>query len=51
MARASFPSLLADFKKPRSVEFVAELPHNPNGKISRKAVREPYWVGMERRVG
>ena len=43
--------LLADFKKPRSVEFVAELPRNPNGKISRKAVREPYWAGHDRRVG
>jgi acyl-CoA synthetase (AMP-forming)/AMP-acid ligase II len=43
--------LLADFKKPRSVDFVAELPRNPNGKISRKAVREPFWAGMDRRVG
>jgi len=43
--------LLADFKKPRSIEFVAELPRNPNGKISRKAVREPYWAGRDRRVG
>ncbi|QHE83923.1 long-chain-fatty-acid--CoA ligase [Hydrogenophaga sp. BPS33] len=42
---------LADFKKPRSVDFVAELPRNPNGKISRKAVREPFWAGQERRVG
>ena len=43
--------LLADFKKPRSVEFIEALPRNPNGKISRKLVREPYWVGQERRVG
>jgi acyl-CoA synthetase (AMP-forming)/AMP-acid ligase II len=43
--------VLADFKKPRSVEFVQELPRNPNGKISRKAVREPYWAGQDRRVG
>ncbi len=43
--------VLADFKKPRSIEFVGELPRNPNGKISRKAVREPYWEGHERRVG
>lgn len=43
--------LLADFKKPRSVAFVQELPRNPNGKISRKAVREPYWAHLDRRVG
>jgi acyl-CoA synthetase (AMP-forming)/AMP-acid ligase II len=42
--------LLADFKKPRSVDFVAELPRNPNGKLSRKAVREPFWAGRDRRV-
>jgi len=43
--------LLADFKKPRSVDFVAELPRNPNGKLSRKLVREPFWAGRDRRVG
>ncbi|MDQ8702111.1 AMP-binding protein [Streptomyces sp. LHD-70] len=37
-------------KKPRSVDFVAELPHNRNGKLDRKAVREPYWAGAARRV-
>jgi len=42
---------LADFKKPRSVDFVAELPRNPNGKIARKLVREPFWAGQSRRVG
>ncbi len=43
--------VLADFKKPRSVSFVPELPRNPNGQISRKAVRDPYWAGLDRRVG
>ncbi len=41
---------LADFKRPRSVDFVAALPKNPNGKMSRKDVREPYWRGRTRRV-
>ncbi|MET4576261.1 AMP-binding protein [Ottowia thiooxydans] len=44
-------SALADFKKPRSIEFVEELPRNPNGKISRKIVRDRYWAGRERMVG
>jgi len=43
-------ALLADFKKPRSVDFVVELPKNANGKLSRKEVREGYWRGQERRV-
>ncbi len=41
---------LADFKRPRSVDFVSQLPKNGNGKLSRKDVREPYWRGRERRV-
>ncbi|MBO0914679.1 AMP-binding protein [Streptomyces laculatispora] len=38
------------FKKPAAVDFVATLPHNRNGKLDRKAVREPYWAGSARRV-
>ncbi|ANB09044.1 AMP-dependent synthetase [Streptomyces ambofaciens] len=38
------------FKKPRSVDFVTELPHNRNGKLDRRAVREPYWANTARRV-
>lgn len=41
---------LARMKKPRSVDLVAALPHNPNGKIDRRALRDPYWAGTERRV-
>lgn len=41
---------LADFKRPRSVDFVPSLPKNANGKLSRKDVREHYWRGHERRV-
>ncbi|MFD7181286.1 class I adenylate-forming enzyme family protein [Streptomyces sp. NPDC059904] len=38
------------FKKPRSVDFMADLPHNRNGKLDRKAVREPFWANVARRV-
>ncbi|THA70485.1 AMP-dependent synthetase [Streptomyces sp. A0642] len=41
---------LARMKKPRSVDFVAALPHNPNGKIDRRAIRDHYWAGADRRV-
>ncbi|MET3553228.1 AMP-binding protein [Burkholderia sp. 567] len=43
-------SLLADYKLPRSISFVAELPRNASGKIARKMVREQYWQGAERRI-
>jgi acyl-CoA synthetase (AMP-forming)/AMP-acid ligase II len=41
---------LGGFKKPRSVDFVTELPKNPNGKIARRLVKDKYWAGKERRV-
>ncbi|MFH9749938.1 hypothetical protein ACH4MN_36640 [Streptomyces anulatus] len=49
-AAADHLAHLARMKKPRSVEFVATLPHNPNGKIDRRAIRDCYWAGAERRV-
>jgi acyl-CoA synthetase (AMP-forming)/AMP-acid ligase II len=41
---------LPGFKRPRSVDFTDELPKNPNGKIVRRLVREPFWAGKERQV-
>jgi len=41
---------LSSFKKPRSVDFVKELPKNPNGKIAKRLVKDFYWTGKERRV-
>ncbi|WP_060513409.1 AMP-binding protein [Pseudomonas sp. NBRC 111124] len=41
---------LAGFKKPRSVDFVSELPKNPNGKVVRRLVRDTYWQHSERRI-
>ncbi|MDA9509372.1 acyl-CoA synthetase [Bradyrhizobium sp. CCBAU 11386] len=41
---------LAGFKIPKSIEFVAELPRNPSGKILKRLLRERYWKGYERRV-
>jgi acyl-CoA synthetase (AMP-forming)/AMP-acid ligase II len=45
-ARAS----LADFKVPKSVDFVDALPRTPSGKIRKAVLREPYWAGRERQV-
>jgi acyl-CoA synthetase (AMP-forming)/AMP-acid ligase II len=41
---------LADFKKPKSVDFVAALPKDPVGKIQKKVLREKYWEGQDRRI-
>ena len=41
---------LAGFKAPKLVEFRDELPKGATGKILKRALRDPYWRGMERRV-
>jgi long-chain acyl-CoA synthetase len=41
---------LAGYKKPRSVDFVVELPKGSTGKILKRDLRAPYWEGRERRV-
>jgi long-chain acyl-CoA synthetase len=42
---------LASYMKPTSIDFVAELPKAPTGKILKRSLREKYWTGQERRVG
>ena len=41
---------LASYKKPKSVEFINELPKNPYGKILKRELRERYWQEQERRI-
>ena len=41
---------LGGFERPRSVEFINELPRNPSGKVLKRELREPYWKGQKRRV-
>ncbi|MFZ0079767.1 MAG: AMP-binding protein, partial [Trebonia sp.] len=41
---------LAGFKCPTGVTVVPELPRNATGKVTRAALREPYWAGRDRRV-
>lgn len=36
---------VAKFKLPRSIDFVAELPRDPNGKLYKRKLRDPYWAG------
>jgi long-chain acyl-CoA synthetase len=41
---------LATYKCPRTVDFVDELPRDPNGKLYKRLVRDRYWQGHESRV-
>jgi len=41
---------MASYKKPKSIEFVDEIPKNPYGKIRKRELKEKYWVSETRRV-
>jgi long-chain acyl-CoA synthetase len=41
---------IAKFKCPKTIDFVAELPRDPNGKLYKRKLRDPYWVGRERAI-
>jgi len=41
---------LAKFKTPRSIDFVDEMPRDPNGKLYKRKLRDPYWEGRERAI-
>jgi long-chain acyl-CoA synthetase len=41
---------LAAYKCPRSVDFDAELPRDPNGKLYKRRVRDRYWEGRSSRI-
>jgi len=38
-------SKLAHFKCPRTIDFVAELPRYPTGKLYKRVLRDAYWAG------
>ncbi len=42
---------LADYKVPKTVEIVDELPRLPNGKVMKRLLREQAWAGREERIG
>jgi long-chain acyl-CoA synthetase len=41
---------LARFKLPRTIDYVPELPRDPNGKLYKRRLRDPYWAGRERSI-
>jgi long-chain acyl-CoA synthetase len=41
---------LAKYKTPRSIDFTNEMPRDPNGKLYKRKLRDPYWEGRERSI-
>jgi long-chain acyl-CoA synthetase len=42
---ASLDGRLARMKWPRSIDFIAEMPRDPSGKLLKRRLRDPYWRG------
>jgi long-chain acyl-CoA synthetase len=41
---------LARFKIPRTIDYTNEMPRDPNGKLYKRKLRDPYWEGRDRAI-
>lgn len=41
---------LAKFKRPKTIDFMAEMPRDPNGKLYKRKLRDPYWEGRAAKI-
>ncbi|MGH9080009.1 MAG: acyl-CoA synthetase [Acidimicrobiales bacterium] len=41
-------SRLAKFKIPKSIDFTDDMPRDPNGKLYKRKLRDPYWEGRQK---
>jgi long-chain acyl-CoA synthetase len=42
---------MAHIKCPRSIDFTEQLPRLPTGKLYKRELRDPYWVGHKSKIG
>ncbi|MFG1698460.1 acyl-CoA synthetase [Nonomuraea sp. NPDC049309] len=47
---ASLAGRLSRMKWPKSIDFIAEMPREPNGKLLKRKLRAPYWEGHDRAI-
>jgi len=48
--RARLKTRLADYKVPKHVEILKDLPREDSGKIFKRRLRDPYWERSGRRI-
>ena len=41
---------IAGQKLPRTIDYTTEMPRDPNGKLYKRRLRDPYWEGHERAI-
>jgi long-chain acyl-CoA synthetase len=47
---ASLEGRLARMKQPTRLEFIAEMPRDPSGKLLKRRLRQPYWETASRSI-
>ena len=48
--RAYYQDKMAKQKWPHSIDFTTEMPRDPNGKLYKRKLRDPYWEGHEGKI-
>jgi len=48
--RAFADEQLASYKRPKTYDFTTEMPRDPNGKLYKRKLRDPYWEGVDRAI-
>jgi long-chain acyl-CoA synthetase len=41
---------IAKQKHPRTIDYTTEMPRDPNGKLYKRKLRDPYWEGRTRAI-
>ena len=41
---------LAKYKRPKTIDFIEHMPRDPNGKLYKRKLRDPYWQGRSRAI-
>ena len=49
-ARREVAAALSAIKCPRTIDFDAELPCHPSGKLYKRLVKDRYWIGHSKRI-
>ncbi|GAA0366062.1 acyl-CoA synthetase [Microbispora corallina] len=46
----SLEGRLSRMKWPKTIDFIEEMPREPNGKLLKRKLRDPYWEGRDRAI-
>ncbi|MGB2756464.1 MAG: acyl-CoA synthetase [Acidimicrobiia bacterium] len=47
---SSLDGQLAKMKWPKTIDFIETMPRDPNGKLYKRKLRDPYWEGRDRAI-